>query len=139
MRALVAIALVACCAGVAGVAAVAEAQLPWSDTPARVVGDRVEAAALGSPDLRAPSFDARRRSARRRAEESARAMLHAHVDQVLGQLVASPATAERAHRAVERGAQVVAVRALVDGSAVAVVGVPRAELRAAAGHPEAPW
>lgn len=104
--------------------------VPWTDTAPAVSGTDVEAAALGTPDLRTVTFRARRASARRTGEARAIERLHQHVDETLTRVLVSPAVAEAAHDVVQNEARVVAVRALVDGSAVLVVAVPRASLQA---------
>lgn len=115
------------------------ANLPWGDVPVRVNADAVVIARLGLPSSRVESWNARRLSARRQAEERALAALHTWVDEQLAAALASPSVASAAHRAIDASMRVQRVRPLVDGSAVVLAAVPREALRAAADVEGVPW
>lgn len=109
--------------------------LPWGDTAPTVVEGEVRVAALGTPDPRVGRWSAERLSARRRGEARAKERLHRWVDAQLGRVAASPRAATVAHRAVDRHAEVRAVRPLVDASAVVLVGLPAERLPDVEGVP----
>jgi hypothetical protein len=114
-----------------------DAGVPFGDT--EVVVDRghgvLRVARVGLADERIGRFGARQRSARERGAERARQALDAFVDDRAAGLALTPQVASALHVVVRDSSRVVAIRALVDASAVVVVEVPIAAL-AAAGAPE---
>lgn len=114
------------------------AQVPWGDFAPTIVGEEVQVAALGQPDHRIHAWNARRRSARVRAEDRARAALHRWADDALARAGASPLVAQAVHSILDE-ASVRAVRPLADGSAVVVLSVSRARLRLVASLEGLPW
>ncbi|MCB9612290.1 MAG: hypothetical protein H6722_07540 [Sandaracinus sp.] len=137
LAALIGVVLVASVSLVAAQENDARSALPWGDVAPRIEGDRVRVAALGLVDERIGSWPARRASARRRGEERARALLATWLDGHLrGE---SPSVAARAQAAARDAGEVVAVRALADGSAVVVMKVELSQLRAPFDEGRAPF
>ncbi|MBZ0115650.1 MAG: hypothetical protein K8H88_01555, partial [Sandaracinaceae bacterium] len=78
-------------------------------------------------------------AARRLARERALDAMHQYADDALARVTASPSCADAVHRAIDREARVVATRPLADGSAVSIVEVDLATVRAACAREGLPW
>jgi len=115
--------------------------VPWDARPVRFDSRRDELVAVStaSPDERLDRLEARRASARRRADEACRAALHQFVDEALLAGHRFPTVAARLHRAVDTAASVRGLRPLADGSVVMVAIVPGAALRGAIPLEDVPW
>jgi hypothetical protein len=125
----------------AGAPKLAPFEVPWQPTEVQVRrrDSVLRTAALGRPDRRIRRFRTAKRSARQDGRERALERIHQFVDEALAEKYADPRTAEAVHRALDRDARVVGIRALVDGAAVVVVDVPLEALRSRTASKDYPW
>lgn len=102
-------------------------------------GARVEASAVGMPDWRFPTMEARCVSGREAGFRRARGFLHDYVDRALRASDVTPEGLVSAHGAVDGTVRVTSTRGLVDCAAVVNVAVGVSELERAVLGAEVHW
>lgn len=102
-------------------------------------GLRIEAAAVGLPDWRFPTLDARCRSARSAALRRAVESLHGYLDRALRATRVTPSRLAAAHATIDETVRVMSTEGLVDCGAVATVSVSVSALELALEGEEVGW